>query len=81
MKAADGLEVCVVHVCIHTEQAFEDGADDVKEVGGEGCPKLLGKYPRIIDLHPNLPSARLASGIGLEPNKQLQKEHCMLLWG
>ena len=52
MKAANGLEVRMVHVGIHAEQALENGADDIIEVGREGCSKSLGKHPGIINLPP-----------------------------
>ncbi len=44
------LEVAVVHVCVHAEQALEDGLGHVHEVGREGGAELLREDLVVVDL-------------------------------
>lgn len=50
-QPTDTPEVSVIDVCIHPEESLEDSPHHIHEVGGEGHPILLRKYPRIIHLH------------------------------
>ena len=50
LERADVLEVGVVDVCVHPEQALEDGADDLLEAGREGLPIVLWEDARVVHL-------------------------------
>ena len=50
-EAADLVEVGVVHVREHAEDALEDRAHHVPEVPGEGLPEGLREDPWVVDLH------------------------------
>ncbi len=49
-KAANASEMCVVDVCIHSEQALKHGAHHIHKVWGEGNAILLREDPRVIHL-------------------------------
>ena len=52
LEGADVLEVGVVDVGVHPEQALEDGADDLLEAGREGLPIVLREDARVVHLQP-----------------------------
>ena len=49
-QAANASEVCVINVCIHSEEALEHGAHHVNEVRREGDTVLLREDPSVIHL-------------------------------
>lgn len=49
-QAANASEMCVVNVCVHSEEALEHGAHYVHEVWREGDAILLREDPGIIHL-------------------------------
>ena len=49
-EAADASEMCVVDVCINSEQALEHGADHIHKVWRKGNAILLREDPRVIHL-------------------------------
>ena len=51
LQRADVLEVGVVDVRVHPEQALEDGADDVLEGRREGLPIVLREDAGVVHLH------------------------------
>lgn len=51
LQRADVLEVGVVDVRIHPEEALEDGADDVLEGRREGLPVVLRENAGVVHLH------------------------------
>ena len=49
-QAANASEMCVVDVCIHSEQALEHGAHHIHKVWREGNAILLREDPGVIHL-------------------------------
>ena len=65
LERADVLEVGVVYVGIHPEEALEDCADDLLEAGREGLPIVLREDAGIVHLQCSSDSHAIASAMTL----------------